>query len=99
MQYVLWLAPLAVFTIASLPKKYVMPATYIYGAWQAIELLFRITYFQNWVTNLSVSRGTHVTSPVSDDLYGGIALIRYFTLIAFSFYLAGMTLKTKVSKD
>lgn len=47
MQYVLWLAPLAVITISSLPKKYVMPATYLYGAWQGIELVFRITYFQN----------------------------------------------------
>lgn len=77
MQYVLWLAPLAVLAIASLPKKYLMPATYIYGAWQGVELLFRITYFQNWVTNLSASRGTPVGNPISDHLYGGLALGRY----------------------
>jgi uncharacterized membrane protein len=87
MQYVLWLAPLAVLTIASLPKKYIMPATYIYGAWQGIELLFRITYFQNWVTNLSASRGTPVGNPISDQLYGGIAITRYILLFAFVIYL------------
>ena len=84
MQYVLWLAPLAVLAISTLPTKYKMPATYIYGAWQAVELLFRITYFQNWITNLSASRGTPVTNAISDSLYGGIAFIRYITLICFT---------------
>jgi uncharacterized membrane protein len=83
MQYVLWLAPLAVLLIASLPKKYVMPATYLYGAWQAIELLFRITYFQNWVTNLSTSRGTPIANPLSDDVYGSLSLIRYTVILIF----------------
>lgn len=81
MQYVLWLAPLAVLAIASLPKKYVMPATYIYGAWQGVELLFRITYFQNWITNLGASRGTPVSNPISDQMYGGVALARYLTIL------------------
>lgn len=98
MQYVLWLAPLAVLTIASLPKKYIMPATYIYGAWQGIELLFRITYFQNWVTNLSASRGTPVGNPISDQLYGGIAITRYIFLFAFVIFLLIMKSKTSTSE-
>jgi uncharacterized membrane protein len=87
MQYVLWMAPLAVLTISTLPKKYIMQATYIYGAWQGIELLFRITYFQNWVTNLSALRGTPVGNPISDQLYGGIAVTRYIIVFAFCWYL------------
>jgi uncharacterized membrane protein len=98
MQYVLWLAPLAVLTIASLPKKYIMPATYIYGGWQGIELLFRITYFQNWVTNLSASRGTPVGNPISDQLYGGIAITRYIFLFAFVIFLLIMKSKTSNSE-
>jgi uncharacterized membrane protein len=88
MQYVLGLAPLAVLAIASLPKKYIMPMTYIYGAWQGFELLFRITYFQNWVTNLSDSRGTPVPNPISDGLYGSVAILRYTTLAFFTVILA-----------
>lgn len=87
MQYVLWLAPLAVLAIASLPKKYIMPATYIYGAWQGAELLFRITYFQNWVTNLSASRGTPVGNPVTDHVYASIAIARYATFALLYLYL------------
>jgi uncharacterized membrane protein len=92
MQYILWLAPLAVLTIASLPKKYIMPATYIFGAWQGMELLFRITYFQNWVTNLSAARGTPVGNPISDQLYGGLAVARYLVLLFF----VGFLVKTMI---
>ncbi len=88
MQYVLWLAPIAVITIASLPKKYIMPATYIYGAWQGIELLFRITYFQNWVTNLSATRGNQVENPIADNLHGGTAIMRYLLIISFALVLS-----------
>ncbi len=94
MQYVLWLAPLAVLCIASLPKKYIMPATYLYGAWQGIELLFRITYFQNWVSNLSASRGTPISNPISDQLYGSVALTRYVT---FSIFVISIILILKKS--
>ncbi len=95
MQYVLWLAPLAVLCIASLPKKYIMPATYLYGAWQGIELLFRITYFQNWVSNLSASRGTPVSNPISDGLFGFIAILRYIVLVIFVALSAGNLITRK----
>jgi uncharacterized membrane protein len=95
MQYVLWLAPLAVLAIASLPKKNIMTATYLYGAWQGAELLFRITYFQNWVSNLSAARGTPVANPVSDSLYGSLASFRYILVAAFVIYL--VFVKSKVS--
>ena len=94
MQYVLWLAPLAVITIASLPKKYIMPTTYLYCAWQGIELLFRITYFQNWITNLSASRGTPVMNPISDIMYGGISITRYVVLLCFA-----MSIFTMINKS
>ena len=95
MQYVLWLAPLAVLCIASLPKKYIRSATYIYGAWQGVELLFRITYFQNWVTNLSASRGTPVPNPIPDGLFGFIAILRYLILGALVTFLIGNLMKSR----
>jgi uncharacterized membrane protein len=97
MQYVLWLAPLAVLTITTLPRKYILPATYIYCAWQGVELLFRITYFQNWVTNLSASRGNRVLNPVSDEIYGTFALIRYLSIFILVLFVAKAT--TKFAKD
>lgn len=87
MQYILWLAPLAVLAIASLPKKNILTATYLYGAWQGFELLYRITYFQNWVSNLSAARGTPVANPVSDALYGSLATVRYILVATFVIYL------------
>jgi uncharacterized membrane protein len=87
MQYVLWLAPLAAITLASLPKKFILPATYLYGAWQGIELLFRITYFQNWVSNLNSSRGTPVPNPISDKVFGSVGLIRYLVMALLSLWL------------
>lgn len=89
MQYVLWLAPLAVIAIASLPKKHIMSVSYIYGAWQGAELLFRITYFQNWLSNLNASRGTPVPNPISDGVFGFIAVIRYAILAIFVMVLVG----------
>ena len=84
MQYVLWLAPLAVLALTKLPEKKRMVATYTFGAWQAAELLFRITYFQNWVTNVSASRGNPISNPISDQLYGCLGIVRYFLLIIFT---------------
>lgn len=92
MQYVLWLAPLAVMTIASLPKKYILPATYAYGAWQGFELLFRITYFQNGITNISASRATPLPYPISDCVYGTLAFMRYTVLMISVVIVAKFTL-------
>lgn len=99
MQYVLWLAPLAVLAIASLPKKNIIPATYLYGAWQGLELLFRITYFQNWVTNLSAARGTPVGNPISDLVYGSVSVFRYSLLALLITYLVITTAKQTRVKD
>lgn len=95
MQYILWLAPLAVITIASLPKKYLMPATYMYCAWQALELLFRITYFKNWLGNVLESRGTPLPNPISDQTYGTIAIIRYLMLGIFVTSVIVILIKSK----
>lgn len=98
MQYIIWLAPLAVLAIASLPKRNVLIATYLYGAWQGFELLFRITYFQNWVTNLSAARGTPVSNPVSDMLYGSLASARYVLVASFVTYMIFAMSKVNTSE-
>jgi uncharacterized membrane protein len=99
MQYVLWLAPLAVILISKLPKKNIMTATYLYAAWQGFELLFRITYFQNWISNINASRGTPLVNPISDNLYGGLAAIRYLLMLAFSVYLYNATFRLESSSE
>lgn len=95
MQYVLWLAPLAVITIASLPKRYLMPATYLYGSWQGLEILFRATYFQNWNTNVSSSRGLSVANPISDNFFGAFAIARYLLFIACTIVIANGIFRSK----
>jgi hypothetical protein len=95
MQYILWLAPLAVIMIATLPKKYLMPATYLYCAWQALELVFRFNYFKNWLGNVLESRGTPLPNPISDQTYGTIALIRYLTLGIFVISIIVLLIKSK----
>lgn len=95
MQYILWLAPLAVIMLASLPKKYLMPATYLYCAWQALELVFRITYFKNWLGNVLSSRGTPLPNPISDLTYGTLAITRYLILGIFVTSVIVILIKSK----
>ncbi len=81
MQYVIWLTPLMIISISSLKKKSRSKTIFAFIAWQATELLFRWAYFQNLLTNVYLSRGQEITNQVSDQVYGSISIIRYFTFL------------------
>lgn len=76
MQYVLWLAPLAVIAIQSMGKAQYTVLTRAYVFWQTGELAIHWGYFQN------------VDGLISDLTYALLATYRYSTLLAFVYLLA-----------
>jgi hypothetical protein len=88
MQYVLWLAPLAVIAMAALSKKSKLIFSYLYLAWQALELAFRYSYFQNMVTNIYKGKGQVILNAISDTQYALISTLRYTSIIIFTISLA-----------
>lgn len=96
MQYVLWLAPLAVISLSQLQKKYVIALSYTYILWQLCEILFRYSYFQNLMSKFYESKGTPLANPLTDTNYGIYGILRYCALVAFTFHI--LILASKESK-
>lgn len=88
MQYVLWLAPLAVIALSKIAKRDYSLMIYGFIAWQAAELVFRNAYFQNMITNIYKSRGQVIPNSTSDLQYSWIALLRYMIFLLFTIFLA-----------
>lgn len=83
MQYVLWLAPLAVIAIWNTSKKSHAKLVGGYIFWQIFELLFHQAYYQNLLARVLESRGTPLTEYWSDFEYGLSALFRYGAFLVF----------------
>lgn len=88
MQYVIWLASLAVLAIFLLEKKYQMKIFVFYGFWQASELLFQYSFFQRILTGTYKGSATPASPEISDGFYAGAGLIRYGLAIGFTLTLA-----------
>jgi len=88
MQYVIWLASLAVLAVFLLEKKYQMKILVFYGFWQASELLFQYSFFQRILTGTYNGTATPASPEISDDFYAGAGLIRYGLAIGFTVTLA-----------
>jgi len=88
MQYVIWLASLAVLAVFLLEKKYQMKILVVYGFWQASELLFQYSFFQRILTGTYKGTATPASPEISDDFYAGAGLIRYGLAIGFTVTLA-----------
>ena len=88
MQYVIWLASLAVLAVFLLEKKYQMKILVFYGFWQASELLFQYSFFQRILTGTYKGTATPASPEISDDFYAGAGLIRYGLAIGFTVTLA-----------
>ncbi len=88
MQYVIWLASLAVLAIFLLEKKYQMKIFVFYGIWQASELLFQYSFFQRILTGTYKGTATPASPEISDGFYAGAGLIRYGLAIGFTLTLA-----------
>jgi hypothetical protein len=88
MQYVIWLASLAVLALFLLEKKYQVKILIFYGIWQASELLFQYSFFQRILTSTYKGTATPASPEISDDFYAGAGLIRYALAVGFTLTLA-----------
>ena len=88
MQYVIWLASLAVLAISYLSKERQFKMLIFYGIWQASELVFQYSFFQNILTNTYAGTAIPASPQVTSMDYGIAGLIRYSLAIIFTFALA-----------
>jgi uncharacterized membrane protein len=95
MQYVIWLASLAVLAIFLLEKKYQVRILVFYGIWQASELLFQYSFFQRILTGTYKGTATPASPEISDGFYAGAGLIRYGLAIGFTVTLAILLIRQR----
>ena len=88
MQYVIWLASLAVLAIGYLNKERQTRMLVIYGVWQISELVFQYSFFQNILTNTYAGTATPASPQVTSTDYGVAGVIRYSLAVIFTFALA-----------
>lgn len=94
MQYVIWLAALAVLAISRLNQRHQLSIIYLYALWQASELAFQFAFFQNILTGMN----PETASPaVSGTAYGTIGIARYLIAIVFTVVLAKFLYDEKVA--
>lgn len=95
MQYVIWLASLAVLAIYYLNKESQIRILAFYGIWQASELLFQYSFFQRILTGTYRGTQTPASPEISDSFYASVGLLRYLLAIAFTIVLAVMLNKQR----
>jgi len=95
MQYVIWLASLAVLAVFYLEKKYQLKILIFYGIWQASELLFQYSFFQRILTGTYKGTATPASPEISDDFYAGAGLMRYGLAVGFTLTLAFLLSKQR----
>ena len=88
MQYVIWLAPLAVISMDKIAKKHKEILIYIYVLWQASELAFQYSFFQKILTSTYANTPTPMTITVSNTAYGYVGVARYIVAVVFALLLA-----------
>jgi uncharacterized membrane protein len=97
MQYVIWLTPLAVVAMAhKSPKDKLLLGSFI--TWQLFELAFRLSYFENLLTNVYAGKPEGVNHQLSDQLYGLIGVARYLTILLFALQIV-RTNTTSIKRD
>jgi hypothetical protein len=60
----------------------------LYGIWQASELIFQYSFFQNILTNTYAGTATPASPEVTSTEYGVVGLIRYSLAVIFTLALA-----------
>lgn len=96
MQYILWLAPLAVITLRNIEKSAErINLLAIFCIWQFFEICFRLTYFENMLTHVYQGKPEASYHTISDQLYGYVGIIRYLTAIFFVALCSVAILKNK----
>lgn len=97
MQYILWLSPLAIICINRIQNDGKYRLIKFYLIWQVSELVFRLTYFQNMLTNVFQGTANPASPEISNLFYGSVGLIRYIT--AFTFLVICMKTLFKAESD
>jgi Glycosyltransferase family 87 len=95
MQYVIWLASLAVLAIFYLSKESQKKILIFYGIWQASELLFQYSFFQRILTGTFKGTATPASPEISDGFYATAGLVRYGLAIAFTLTLGLLLAKQR----
>jgi uncharacterized membrane protein len=88
MQYVIWLAALAVLTFSYLKREHKELLIYVYVFWQASELAFQYSFFQKILTSTYANTATPMTITVSNTAYGYVGVARYILAVIFALLLA-----------
>ena len=83
MQYIIWLAVLAVIAMYRLSQTAQMKMFFYYIVWQATDLLFQWSFFQKILTGTYANTATPASPAVSNELYGWIGAFRYLSAVAF----------------
>ena len=99
MQYIIWLAALAVIAISKLDVKKQVTALYLYIAWQVMDLAFQYTFFQQILTNATANTATPSSPVVTTHTYAVVGLIRYIVAIAFTVILAQQLARAKKDEE
>jgi hypothetical protein len=94
MQYVIWLAALAVLAISRLNERHRSSIVYLYVLWQASEIAFQFSYFQNLLTNKNPETASLAVSTFG---FGVVGTIRYLIAIGFTVVLAKFIYDEKVA--
>jgi uncharacterized membrane protein len=94
MQYVIWLAALAVIAIARLNQRHQQSMVYLYALWQASELAFQFSFFQYLLTGVKPET---VSLAMSNLGYGVIGTTRYLIAVVFTVVLAKFLYDEKVA--
>lgn len=98
MQYVIWLAALAVLALAHLSQKRQFTMLYIYAIWQASELVFQYSFFQQILTNINANTATPASPQISSSTYATTGIIRYTLAVLFTVLLARYLYQEKKSE-
>jgi uncharacterized membrane protein len=97
MQYIIWLAPLAVVAISKAHERFSKKLIYSYVVWQVCEIAFQFSFFQNILTDLNRTDAPTVID-ISGFSYGVISAIRYISALIFTFYIAKSLHQSKAEK-
>jgi hypothetical protein len=98
MQYVIWLAALAVLALAHLSQKRQFTMLYIYAVWQASELVFQYSFFQQILTNINANTATPASPQISSTTYAMTGIVRYTLAVLFTVLLAKYLYQEKKSE-
>jgi hypothetical protein len=94
MQYVIWLAALAVLAISRLNQRHQLSIVYLYALWQASEFAFQFSFYQNLLTSKNPETASLAISGLA---FGVIGTIRYLIAIVFTVVLAKFLYDEKVA--